>query len=440
MPNEEALPAALAEAMGLDGTRARRHALAKSAWAWGLSTALGIAHAQAPTAAAAAPAPSASAPIAFQPGAWTLGSWKVTPQLALAAGYNDNIRLQSTDASASPFVAAFPTLQADRTVGEDHYDLQWHGEWTHFTRSSDDDTTNDELAADGLQVLDAHTATAWRAVWQDWHENLGLARTDEVAGSPAHVHSAALDLVWRHDLDPPAGARFEVEPGISFKHYLDQREITREADQSTFDFTARALGTLSPLDRAGLEMRFERNRFPAGTLAGDNHGVRAMALWQRDSPAEGAAAASDGHAGLGFETRAFDQYRPPYGGLTWDIGWNWPAGSNTLALQGRREALDAPTEDVDEMVDEHVTASISRTWSSSGPWAGSLSLTLGHDHYVGALFPRDDHLNALDLTLRHDLSRRWQLTFALACVQRRALVGAFDFTRWLTSVELAGAI
>jgi hypothetical protein len=403
-----------------------------------LTLSLDIAQAQIPLTAASPASAASSASSSYQPGSWTLGAWSITPQLALAAGFNDNLRLQPTDAIASPFVAAFPTVEASTDRGDDRYDVQWHGEWTRFTQSRADDTIDDELSADGLQVLDARTGLAWRLVWQDWHENLGLARTDEIAGSPAHVRTAAADLVWRHDLDAVDGPRLEFEPEISFKHYLDQREITSEADQSSLNLTARGLATMTQRDRFGPEVRYARNRFPAGTQAGDNYGIRALLLWQRDPPSEDATGDSPGHVGVGYETRTFDQLRPHYGGFALDFAWSWVRGANTFSLQGLREARDAPTEDVDELVDEHIVAGLSREWGST--WQGALSLTLGHEHYVGALFPRDDHLDGLELTLQHDLSRRWRLTFHVACLRRRSEVQEFGFTRWLGSVEVAGAL
>lgn len=393
-----------------------------------------------PAAALPASAPAAADPT-YRPGAWTVSGWSVTPQLAIAGGFNSNLRAQSAQIIASPFEVVIPDVSAARVDGDDQWQLGWHAEATRFTRSRADDTLNQELSTSGLQVLGPRTALAWHAAWQDWHETLGLADADEAAPTPEHFHAEAVGAVWRHDFgvgDAP-GLRLEAEPTLSRKRYLDHRDLTASADADTGTLVLRGLQREDVTHRGGVELRALRTHYPTDKSLLSNTAWRAFGLMQVDA-AEGADASPwSGSAAAGLEWRRFDSVRGPYRGAAWDAHAQWN-GSPDLAwtFATSRGAADAPGEHVDEVVTTRVSTGVGIDVRTT--WHGSLTLSESHDHYVASQLPRDDEVHAVDLQVRHDLARNWQVAVNAGWLQRHSEFEAFGFTRRLWSVVLTGSL
>ncbi|HSI60370.1 MAG TPA: outer membrane beta-barrel protein, partial [Ideonella sp.] len=384
--------------------------------------------------AAQPPSPPPAAATLFQPAAWTAGSWSITPQLALAAGHNDNLRLQSSAAIASPFIALFPSLTAARPAGEGHDQLSWRSEWTRFTGSRVDSTLNTELAAEGMRLLDEQTALAWRLAWQDWHDAVGQAAPDQPVDAADHFRAMALGAVWRHDAGDAAQHRTELEPTLSRKRYQNHLEVTEQANADSASLVGRYLFTLAPSRRVGPELRVVRTRFVLTDQALSNTSWRASAMWQWD-----ATETFNGTARLGREQRHFDRFRPPYSGTTWDADLHWLARPTTqLDFSASRAALDAPGEGADQAVSRRFALSWTQVWSPQ--WRATLSASHNRNQYVNAALPRQDRLRSLDLGLRCDVARNWQLGLNIGWAQRRSSISAFDFTRHLNSLVLTAAL
>ena len=375
-------------------------------------------------------APEAATPL-FQPGAWPTGAWLWTPQVDLATGDNDNLRLQSSQPIRSPFVVVVPSLSVQRTRGDDTWQFAWRSEWTRFTRSAADDTLDSELSAESLQVLAPRTAMTWNLGWQDGHDALGLALPDQSAQTPDHFHAAAFGAIVRHDAGAADEHRFELEPTVSSRRYLNHRDFTFEADAATASLAARYLHLLAPGHRTGLELRAIRTRYPNGDLALSDvdRAVVATCVWDAgDGPS--------GHASLGGQWRAFDAYRPAWRGVTWDVDWQWPLDvRDSVTLTTRRAADEAPGEGVDEVVSRRAALEVSR--QAAARWRGSIAVSDAVEHYVGAALARDDEVQAASVAAQYDLSRRFRLAVNLGWVHRHSQVAAFDFTRRLYSITLS---
>jgi len=383
------------------------------------------------------PPPSASdaeVPALFQPGACQAGGWSITPQFGVAAGFNSNLRLQSSDEVASPFVALLPGLSAERREGDDSTQLAWRSEWTRFTRSPADDTLNTELSSSALRVLGDRTAMTWNLALQDWHDAIGLATAGQVAQTPDHFHAAALGAILRHDAGDAAQHRFELEPTLSTKHYLNHREVTAEADADTASLVGRYLRLLATGVRAGPELREIRTHYPAGSEDLSDVDTRELATLKWDPTATSAGAIS-----MGAQQRRFDALRPAYQGVTWQADTQWQVGRSTVLSVGtRREAREAPGEDVDEVVDRHLEAGLA--YDPSSRWHATFTVSMGTDRYVHSPVSRDDRVRSAELAIHSDLTRRLRLSLNLGCAQRHSELSAFDFTRWLGSLELSAGL
>jgi len=354
----------------------------------------------------------------------------------MAAGYNDNLRSQSASRISSPFLALMPDVSATRTDGEDQYQVGLRSEWTRFTRSHEDDTLNTELSASGVNVIDPRTAAAWRLGLQDWHDALGQTDPNAPATSPDHFRAEALGAVLRHDAGTEGRWRVELEPTLSHKRYLNHRDLTRLADADTLSVVVREQYQHDAARRSGLELRAIRTQYPSDLTGITNTAMRAHLTYQSDPQPD---VPLSGNLGVGGERRDFASFRPAYTGYTWDAGAQWQPRAGTLAsIATTRGASEAPGQGVDEIVARRVTLSL--TQEGPAHWVASVSASTGHDHYVGSDVARDDDVRAIDLAVRHDLGRRWQLAVNLGWLHRQSELAAFDFTRRLASVVLTGAL
>ena len=398
-----------------------------------LSTNVETAPASAPAPAAAASEPDAPTAL-FQPGAWKAGQWSITSQLGLALGYNDNLRSQASAPIKSRFTALLPGITADRPVGDDSYELTWRSDWTRFADSRPDDTFNTELAASGLDVYGEHTAFAWRAGWQDWHDALGLTAPEVVSPTPDHFHAFALGAVWRHDGGDTFQQRIELEPTISDKVYVNHRDTTSQADARTASLVARGLFLADGAHRYGGELRAIRTTYPTDLALISDTELRALATLQVDP-----SGPFSGNAVVGFEHRNFDRARPSYAGLTWETSAQWqPRADTTLTAGASRAAVEAPGEEVDEAVIRRFTLGATQDWSAR--WHGTVTASASHDRYVDSPVPRDDDVRTIDLSLRADVSRTWEITLNYGWSHRSSVLTPFDFTRRVSSIVLTAAI
>jgi hypothetical protein len=383
------------------------------------------------------PAPEAQTaePPLFQPAAWTAGNWAVTPQVGVAGGYNDNLRLQPGPRIASPFIAVLPSLSVVRAQGDHSIEFGWRSEWTSFVRSHDDDTLNSEISAAGIDLLGPHTAMTWTLAVQDWHDALGLAAADDVAQSPDHFHAAALGVVLRHDTDDASTQRFEIEPTVSAKHYLNHRDVTSAADADTGSLVGRWLWLAAPFRRLGPEVRVIRTRYPAGDEDLSNTDTRGLATVKF----EAGGGSVIGSTSIGGQHRHFDATRFDYNGLTWDAEWQFQASARTqFSFATSRAAGEAPGEGVDEVVSRRASVGVGHDWSPR--WHGTATASTSDNHYVGSALPRDDRVATLDFTLRIDLARDWRLSVNYGWIKRRSQIEVFNFERQLSSIELSAAL
>jgi len=446
---------------------------------------------EAPAPEGLAPAPEANppglAPPLYQPQAWTAGPFQITPQLGLAYGTNSNLRLQPTKPLFSHFQAWMPGLSIVLPDGDQRYELSTRAEITRQLDSPQDNTTNAELALDGLNLLDERTALAWRAVLQDWHDVVG-AGSDDTAD---HFRAHALAGVLRHDSEDGL-LRLEAEFTRSAKRYLNHREQTAQADMHTRQAVLRAQHLVAPGVRVGAELRDTHTRYPLEAYAADNGDRRWYATVSFEPtqagmpwplpPLEGAPApanpvdASDpadpaqadpqtpqppapppsdwpglplaGTLKLGSEHKGFEAYAPYQGykrrgwkGLSWEGELHWLfEGGHQLDLGLSRGASDAPGDAVDYQVAKR--AQFGGSLRLSERQRMSLSFSRTDARYRGTEFPlgfvlnRDDRLDSADLGWRYDLARNWQLGVNIGWARRQSTLPFAAFTRRMNSLTL----
>lgn len=419
------------------------------------------------------------AAVLFQPRAMAAGPWMLTPRLGLAGGYNDNVNFSPAGTATgkarvtSRYLTATPELTAVLPgEGIDKLEFNLRLEATRFASSPVNDTDNGEASLDGLKLLDPRTAVAWRATAQDSHDAVGATDLNQNAGEPDHFRAWALGAVLRHDSED-AETRTEVEATLSRKRYLNRRDVTRLGDADTRSLVVRRLwagaadtgdppeanGGSGQLQRWLAELRLQGADYPGyrglffrsddpavpprPVMPLDNTDTRLVlgSLWEA---ADGASPFFTGSAKLGWQRKHSSTGRPLVQGVTWDlVAHLQPRASSGIDLASGRVASDAPGDFADAVWIRQQSASWTELWRPD--LRSTLAWVRGSNGYrygsagLGAT-GRRDRTESLELGLRLDLRRDWQVGLNWSLARRQSSQAVFDYTRHLTSVMLAVAL
>lgn len=415
----------------------------------------------------------------FVPGSSQAGPFIVSPRVALAYGFNDNVNLSPAGSATgservkSRYLTVTPELTAVLPgEGIDKLELNLRLEATRFASSPVNDTDNAETSLDGLKLLDPRTAVAWRATVQDWHDAVGSTDLNQNAGEPDHFRAWALGAVLRHDSED-AETRTEVEATLSRKRYLNRRDVTRLGDADTRSLVLRRLWAgaadagnppqanggngqvqrwLAELRLLGADYPGYRGLFtvpadptepPRPVVPLDNTDTRLLlgSLWEA---VDGASPFFTGSAKLGWQRKHSGTGRPLVQGVTWDlVAHLQPRASTGIDLASGRVASDAPGDFADAVWIRQQSASWTELWRPD--LRSTLAWVRGSNGYryssagLGAT-GRHDRIESLELGLRLDLRRDWQVGLNWSLARRQSSQAVFDYTRHLTSVMLAVAL
>ena len=357
----------------------------------------------------------------------------------------------------APLIAATPGLTLQAPASPEHtFSAALQAELTRRPQSPADNANNGELTLDGAHLLSEQTALAWKLGAQDWHDIVAPPVPGQPAQSADHFHALALGSVLRHDWGAAADWRAEAELSHSTKRYLNHRELTQLADVHTWQWIARALRTVAPGVRTGLEWREGQARYPAGLLGLDNREQRwlAVALWEAEAgagPRGDEEVAGDSGAPRDFSASLRwgvqrKRYQPggsaqraPWEGATWAMEGDWPVATRQhVSLGLSREASDAPADGVDHLLQTRVQLGWSMAWTADTRWTLSASTTQGL--YQRGLWPRKDHTRGVDAVWQHDLTRQCQMAVQFGWARRHSSQPTDEFIRHLNQVSLTLAL
>lgn len=374
------------------------------------------------------PAPLAGAML-YEPRPFALGPVAVTPRLGHSQAYNTNVNLTQESPIVSRVSTWSPAVGFSLSGEDSRYDLNLRGEVVRFHASPANDAHNAEATLDAVQVTGERSALAWRASWQDWHEEVGNSALGELNPTPNRFNGRAIGGVWRADSEG-GEHRFELEATLSRKAYVNHRETTRIGDVTTRGAVLRYLWASQPGTRWLGEWRKVSARYGLREADLDNFDTRWLLGLQWEA-SEQAPAELTGLMKVGLQTKHFYRGRPRYWGTTWDASLQWrPRASTVWELGSARAAADAPGDQSNEVLERRDALAWTEAWRQD--FRTTLSVSGGRQrHFYPGGFWRQDRVRGYDLGFRHDLARQWQWGWTHSLVHRRSSIDGLNFTRRL---------
>ena len=385
----------------------------------------------------AGPAADAASPalVLFEPRSVSLGPFALTPRLSYSGAYNDNINLTEFALVASRVDTWSPSLGVAWTHDEGRYELGLRAERIHYPDSPANNVRNLEGSLDAVHALDERSALAWRAALQDSHEDVGNSALGELSPTPNRFLARVIGGVWRRNLgdENDGSQRLEAEATVSRKTYLNHRETARAGDVTTRGAVLRYLQSTAPSRRWIGELRAVRSRYSLAASALDNRDTRWLVGYQWEG-SDDAPDELSGFAKAGLQTKRFDQVRPSYAGITWELGLQWrPRARTQWELGSSRAAADAPGSGANRVLERRDGVSWTEAWAQTLRTTVSVSGSRQRHAYPGGTW-RQDRVADYDVGFRHDLARQLQWGWTHSVAKRRSSIDDLGFTRRVDTV------
>ena len=370
----------------------------------------------------------------YRPTAYRLGQSGVfvTPTLGVTIGYNDNLRITSTNRISSNFLVLSPRLLAEAAYRADRYTLGYQADVIRYGSSSRDDIENQELAATGQNVFGTRTGVNWRASLSDRFDPIGSTQRSSggAVTTPDHWQGALLSGTGRYGA-PGARGRVEVDLGYFKKEYQNNRATTAGADFDSLTFATRLYTRVAPNTELLTEYRATQFDYRLDSNNLDNTEQRLLvgAQWR-------ATAKTSGIFKVGYLNKHFDRVRPSYSGGTWEGGVRWePRTYSFVEVSTGRTASDPSGTGTNFILSSFVSGAWTHRWRSF--FSTRVNFLHIEDDYNGA--SRRDRTNTLGISAAYDVRRNVRASLALEHTKRDSSISVFDYTRNLATarVELA---
>lgn len=364
----------------------------------------------------------------YEPRAIRLGSGNLalTPSIGFAVGYTDNV-LSSPAASrqSSSVFTTTPRLVLRSAIRAHRYALLYAGEFIRYADVPRSDINNQELAATGEHGLDTRTTVRWRAAALDRYDAVGSTDRTLASGLPDHWRGTDASAEVRYGAEAAQG-RFEAQVAHARREYLNNRVHTRAADHRSTAAAARLYNRVSPRTYLFVEYRHARFGYDLAETNLDNDESRILlgAEWQ-------AGAKTSGSVRVGHMSKHYDQVRPRYSGLTWEVAARWqPRTYSRVELSTRRSAVDSTGEGSNHAVVEAYDAAWVHNWTSDV----QSRLRYGHvqAQYQGQ--QRHDRIDTLSVGASYDWRRWARFGVDYSHARRQSDVTIYDYERNLWSL------
>lgn len=390
--------------------------------------------------APAEPAAPASDPEADQGRPFRIGNIYLRPSLTVRWGYDDNIT-QAPGTAAQPKVASgtwnfTPGLTGDIEYKGDRYSLDYQGNITQYSDSTQDNMANHALFVRGNNTLTTRNAIRWEAGLQDAYDPRGSTEWEQSSGldssEPSHHRTYRYGGTYSYGA-PGAKGRIELEAFQTDKTYLNNRAVTTTADVGSTDLAGRFFWRVMPKTSAVLEVRQTASDYTASNALLDSRGTQLMVgvNWS-------ATAATSGSLRVGQTTRNFDDpLRASFRGLGWQASVNWkPWTYSVFDFSTARDVSDTANDQAAVVGSYIVSTSYAVSWHHD--WLSYLHSQVKWSYqemdYEG--IDRSDQNQSLMLGAYYDFRRWMNLGFEVTQSTRRSSMENMDYDRWQTMAVL----
>ncbi|WP_298445065.1 outer membrane beta-barrel protein [uncultured Ferrimonas sp.] len=384
-----------------------------------------------------APAGAAVLVDAYQPASVNLSeSWKMTPQVDVGVGFDDNTAHSSANEVDSWFWRIAPELLFHAGNDTSRYEIDYRLVDGHYFSSDEDDYTDHALKL-GLEhhFTRRHRIEAFYNYRRE-HEARGEGITE--------TRGLAVDTVAKLDVQdaaiiygfgvPSARINLDFELGYYDKEYTNLRAISQFRDYDT----TRARVTMYWRLGAKTKLIGEWNGYNTEFARDDADGLNRDSFDQQifTGIRWEATSKTSGTIKLGYETRDFDSSgRTDFDGFAWKIGMDWkPRSYSVFSLESGSRTKDPDT--LGDFVEED---SYRVMWNHKWRERLSTSASISYTDETFTGFDREDELlqASVGITLAW---KRWlasDFTYQIADQDSTREAAKYDKNLFLATVRIS---
>lgn len=343
----------------------------------------------------------------------------ITPNVGLAAGYDDNLFLSDGDEESSTLYIVSPGFRLDARTGGLVFQGTYQAQLGRYGQSRDDDYDDHTLRTQLDVALDRRNFLRVGVGYVRGHEARGT--TDRPVGTTPDEYRLTLPHITYAFGAPGAMGRLEAFYGQADRRYYNNREFTADADRKTRELGGAFYWRVLPktqllLEARGTDIDYRASDSP---FSGDERRYYVGVSWEP-------TALITALAKVGRQQRRFDTgERERFSGTSWEGLVTWlPRRYSRVEVYSVRQTNES-TGLGDFIVTSLVGASWNHVWSdfiSTG-----VDLRLHRDKYEG--FPREDDIAALNLKVGYRIRRWLTLGAEYTHTRRDSNLPTFDYDR-----------
>lgn len=340
------------------------------------------------------------------------------PYLGLAAGYDDNLFLSSTNEKASTLYVFSPGFRLDARDPNKVIQLSYQSQIGRYGQSDDDDYVDHTLRTQFDIALNRSNFLRFGVDYLRNHDPRGS--TDRpVAGRPDKYRLTNPYVTYALGA-PGAAGRVEVYYNYMDKQYLNNRETTVGSDRQSEEFGGAFYWRVMPRTYVLVEARETRISYqlPSSPLDANERRIYGGVTWE-------ATAATTGTLKVGNLKRRFDSDLPNFSGTSWEGIITWaPRTYSKFDFYTARQSNESTG------LGSFILSSIAGvSWNHA--WSSVISTGVDYRHqkdeYQG--FDRSDKTNILGLKVGYKFRRWLTLGAEYSHTQRDSNVPLFEYDK-----------
>jgi polysaccharide biosynthesis protein VpsM len=240
----------------------------------------------------------------------------MTPFLGLAAGYDDNLFLSSSNEKSSTYYVISPGVRLDARDANKVFSLSYQSSIGRYGQSKDDDYVDHALNASFDMAFGSRAFLRLTGDYIRGHDPRGS--TDRaLAGSPDKYRLSTPGVTFAYGA-PGADGRIEVYYTDSTKRYTNNPSTTAGSNRDIQEYGAAFYWRVMPRTYAMVEARHTdlNYKLPTSPFSGEEERFYGGLMWE-------ATAATTGTVKVGQLRKKFDSGLPKYDGTAWEAIVSW---------------------------------------------------------------------------------------------------------------------
>lgn len=354
-----------------------------------------------------------------------VGPVNVAARLNMSIGYDDNIRVSSTDKRGSLFTTIAPSVMLGLERPEQRYYVLYRGSYsTYFSESAN----NNQIHNLALQAVDEWTVRLRTDLRYDFIRGYDPRGSTGTASGKTQTWNT--NMVRGTAIYGAPGARGRVEGTV---RYIDRTYVTNRAATAALDHQQWEVGgflsvRVAPKTYTTLRVTHAEITHPDDPRSDSSENRYLLgAIWE-------ATAATRASGAVGYMTKdPKSSAVPSFSGPTYEAAVNWsPLTYSNVNFLARRTFAEAAEAGSRFLVVDFISANWVHSWFDR--FRSSLTALYGRQQHEG--IDRTDNYYTLDARVSYALRPRLRLGAQLRHDVRTSPNPSLDYKRNLTLITL----